>query len=112
MLIYQKVLKGKIKYPSSFPPNAKCLVNYILTKELSKRYGNLKNGVNEIKNNRFFKKKVWTALVNCKLKAPYIPKTSGKGDCRNFVDYDGEEEEEHDYIVPSSISSEDPFIEW
>ena len=41
MRIYQKVLKGKIKYPSSFPPNAKSLVKHILTKDLSKRYGNL-----------------------------------------------------------------------
>ena len=111
MLIYQKVLKGKIKYPSSFPSNAKSLVKHILTKDLSKRYGNLKNGVNDIKNHRFFKEMDWTALVKYKLKAPYIPKTSGKGDCRNFVDYD-DEEEEHDYDVPSIKSSEDPFIEW
>lgn len=111
MLIYQKVLKGKIKYPSSFPPNAKSLVKHILTKDLSKRYGNLKNGVNDIKNHRFFKELDWTGLVKYKLKAPYIPKTSGKGDCRNFVDYD-DEEEEHDYDVPSIKSSEAPFIEW
>ena len=41
MVIYQKVLKGKIKYPSSFPSYAKSLVKHILTKDLSKSYGNL-----------------------------------------------------------------------
>ena len=45
----------------------------------------------------FFKEMDWTSLVKCKLKASYIPKTSGKGDCRNFFDYDDEEkEEEHE----------------
>ena len=55
MLIYQKILKGKIKFPSSFPSNGKSLVNHLLTQDLSKRYGNLKGGVNDIKNHRFFK---------------------------------------------------------
>ena len=42
MLIYQKILKGKIKFPSSFPSNAKSLVKHLLVQDLSKRYGNLK----------------------------------------------------------------------
>ena len=50
MLIYQKILKGKIKFPSSFPSNAKSLVKHLLTQDLSKRYGNLKGGVDDIKN--------------------------------------------------------------
>ena len=109
MLIYQKILKGKIKFPSSFPSNAKSLVKHILTQDLSKRYGNLKNGVNDIKNHRFFNELDWSALLKAKLKPPYIPNTSGKGDCKNFVECD---EEDDDYEVPSIKSSEDPFIEW
>ena len=109
MLIYQKILKGKIKFPSSFPSNAKSLVKHLLTQDLSKRYGNLKGGVNDIKNHRFFKELDWHALVKYKIKPPYIPSTSGKGDCNNFADCD-EEEEEAD--VPSIKPSEDPFIDW
>ena len=68
MLIYQKILKGKIKFPSSFPSNAKSLVKHLLVQDLSKRYGNLKNGVNDIKDHRFFKELDWSALVKYKLK--------------------------------------------
>ena len=109
MLIYQKILKGKIKFPSSFPSNAKSLVKHLLVQDLSKRYGNLKGGVNDIKNHRFFKELDWNALVKYKLKAPYVPNVSGKGDCNNFaVSEDSDEDED----VPSIKPSEDPFIEW
>jgi len=110
MLIYQNILKGKLKFPSSFPSNAKSLVKHILTQDLSKRYGNLKNGVNDIKNHRFFKDLDWQALIKYKLKPPYVPKTSGKGGCDNFVPC--EEEEEEDYDIPSVNPSEDPFLNW
>ena len=45
MLIYQKILKGKLKFPSSFDSNAKNLVKYLLETDLSKRYGDLKGGI-------------------------------------------------------------------
>ena len=45
MLIYQKILKGKLKFPSSFDANAKSLVKHLLEADLSKRYGNLKGGI-------------------------------------------------------------------
>ena len=76
MLIYQKILKGKIKFPSSFDSNAKSLVKHLLEADLSKRYGNLKGGINDIKNHRFFKTMDWNALLIKALKAPYIPKIS------------------------------------
>ncbi len=109
MLIYQKILKGKIKFPSSFPSNAKSLVKHLLVQDLSKRYGNLKGGVDDIKNHRFFKELNWSSLVKYKIKAPYIPNTSGKGDCNNFAEC---EESDDDGEVPSIKPSEDPFIEW
>ena len=109
MLIYQKILKGKIKFPSSFPSNAKSLVKHLLTQDLSKRYGNLKGGVEDIKSHRFFKELDWSALVKYKLKPPYVPNTSGKGDCNNFAEC---EDEDDDDDVPSIKPSEDPFIEW
>lgn len=49
MLIYQKILKGKLKFPSSFDSNAKSLVKHLLEADLSKRYGNLKGGRIKVK---------------------------------------------------------------
>lgn len=76
MLIYQKILKGKIKFPSSFNANAKSLVKHLLEADLSKRYGNLKGGVDDIKMHRFFKGLDWTQLLNRTIKAPYMPKVT------------------------------------
>ena len=76
MLIYQKILKGKFKFPQSFNSNAKSLVKHLLEADLSKRYGNLKGGVSDIKNHRFFKGLDWDNLVNLKINPPYVPKVS------------------------------------
>ncbi len=103
-------MKGKIKFPSSFPSNAKSLVKHLLVQDLSKRYGNLKGGVDDIKNHRFFKELDWSALVKYKLKPPYAPNTSGKGDCNNLAECEDEDDDDDD--VPSIKPSEDPFIEW
>jgi hypothetical protein len=76
MLIYQKILKGKLKFPSSFDSNAKSLVKHLLEADLSKRYGNLRGGVNDIKNHRFFKGLDWSKLLQMELKPLYIPKVT------------------------------------
>jgi len=37
-------LKGKIKFPKSFDEGARSIVKHLVVADLSKRYGNLKNG--------------------------------------------------------------------
>ena len=44
MIIYQNILKGRLKFPSGFDSDAKSLVKHLLVADLSNRYGNLKNG--------------------------------------------------------------------
>merc|ERR1712166_1334310 len=48
MGIYQKILAGKIYFPRYFDKNAKALVKKLLTADLSKRHGNLKDGSQDI----------------------------------------------------------------
>ena len=45
MQIYQNILSGRLKFSTSFDPDAKSLVRHLLEHDLSKRYGNLKNGI-------------------------------------------------------------------
>jgi serine/threonine protein kinase len=86
MAIYQKILKGKVKFPRGFDRftillflliiknrNAKSLVKHLLVADLSKRYGNLKRGVNDIKKHRWFKNLDWEALVEKRIPVPYKP---------------------------------------
>jgi protein kinase A len=107
MLIYQKILKGKLKFPQSFNSNAKSLVKHLLESDLSKRYGNLKGGVNDIKNHRFFKGLDWENLVNMKVTPPYVPKVSSSGDTSNFQNYG-----DSDKLSPAIKPADDPFINW
>merc|ERR1712025_1515846 len=63
ILIYQKILSGKIVFPKFFDKNAKVLVKKLLTADLGKRFGNLKNGVDDIKGCKWFSGLNWNQLV-------------------------------------------------
>ncbi|MGH0178275.1 UNVERIFIED_CONTAM: hypothetical protein FKN15_077059 [Acipenser sinensis] len=69
--IYEKIVSGKV--------------------DLTKRYGNLKNGVNDIKNHKWFATTDWIAIYERKVEAPFIPKCRGPGDTSNFDDYEEED---------------------
>ena len=54
MDIYKKIINTKPRYPDKFDANLKSLTKHLLRRDLSKRYGNLKNGSKDIKEHRFF----------------------------------------------------------
>ena len=107
MMVYQKILKGKIKFPSGFDSNAKSLVKHLLESDLTKRYGNLKGGVKDIKGHRFFKELNWEKLINMELTPPYIPKVKSASDISNFSSYP-----DSDTPCPSIKKSENTFLDW
>merc|ERR1719226_392274 len=86
MGIYQKILSGKIVFPRVFDKDAKSLVKKLLTADLGKRYGNLKNGVDDIKNHKGFKDINWQSLFEKKLPVTFKPKVSSETDTSNFDD--------------------------
>lgn len=80
MGIYQKILKGKIKFPKDFDKlieillrNGKSLVKHLLVADLTKRFGNLKGGANDVMKHRFYSDIDWTLLYNKKIPAPFKP---------------------------------------
>jgi protein kinase A len=44
-----------------------------MQKDLSKRFGNLKNGINDIKNHPWFEGIDWLGILNKEINAPYLP---------------------------------------
>jgi hypothetical protein len=54
MAIYRKIINTKPRYPEGFDSRLKSLIKHLLRRDLSKRFGNLKNGAEDIKNHRFF----------------------------------------------------------
>lgn len=52
--IFKLIISEKIRFPRGFDPAAKSIIRHLTDKDLSKRYGNLKYGVEDVKNHRFF----------------------------------------------------------
>lgn len=45
MIIYQNILKGKIRFPKDFDKELKTIIKRLLTADVSSRLGMLKGGV-------------------------------------------------------------------
>uniref|UniRef100_A0A8C2C3M7 cAMP-dependent protein kinase n=1 Tax=Cyprinus carpio TaxID=7962 RepID=A0A8C2C3M7_CYPCA len=89
--IYEKIVSGKVRFPSHFSSDLKDLLRNLLQVDLTKRYGNLKNGVNDIKGHKWFSTTDWIAIYQRRVEAPFVPKCRGPGDTSNFDDYEEEE---------------------
>ena len=87
MGIYQQILAGKLSFPRYFDRNAKGLIKKLLTADLTKRYGCLKGGAEDIKKHKWFAGLDWQALFNRQATAPIIPRVSGATDTSNFDPY-------------------------
>ncbi|CAF1197931.1 unnamed protein product [Rotaria sordida] len=88
--IYEKIVSGKVRFPSHFSSDLKDLLRNLLQVDLTKRFGNLKNGVDDIKTHKWFSATDWIATYQRKVEAPFIPKTKGPGDASNFDEYEEE----------------------
>ena len=107
MMVYQKILKGKIKFPTGFDSNAKSIIKHLLEQDLTKRYGNLRGGIKDITGHRFFKNINWDDLLAKKIPPPYIPKVKSDDDISNFSSYP-----DSDTKGVSLKKNEDPFLDW
>ena len=105
MNIYHNILKGKVLFPKNFNSKAQSLVKHLLQADLSKRYGNLLNGVKDIQNHRFFKEVDWNKVTSFRNEPSYKPSVKGADDSSLFQTY----EESTRKIIPLK-PSEDPFL--
>lgn len=107
LLIYQKILKCKYQFTRAFDSHAKSLIKHLLVVDLSKRFGNLKKGVDDIKKHRWFKGLDWGMLVRKEIRMPYQPFIPSPGDTSHFMDYPGSHT-----TAPALLASADPFLHW
>ncbi|RNA08044.1 cAMP-dependent kinase catalytic subunit alpha, partial [Brachionus plicatilis] len=87
--IYEKIVSGKVRFPSHFSPDLVDLIVNLLQLDLTRRFGSLKNGVNDVKNHRWFQEIKWKDIFDRKVAAPLIPLYK-EGDASNFEQYDEE----------------------
>lgn len=103
MKTYEKILLGKIHFPSFFHPDVVDLLTKLITADLSSRLGNLLNGPADIRNHPWFGEVVWEKLLTKDIETPYEPQiTAGVGDSSLFDHYP---EEQSTY----GIIAEDPY---
>lgn len=88
MKIYEKIVACNVHYPTHFSSELKDLSKNILTPDLSKRYGILKNGINDIKFHKWFQGQNWISILKEDVAPPFAPKVKGAGDHSNFEKYD------------------------
>ena len=100
-----------MRYPNHLKPSAKDLISNLLQTDLTKRYGNLKNGIEDIKGHKWFAGLDWEALKQRKVDPPFVPSvTGGAGDDSNFQTY-----EEDPDLAPTAGAVdpyEDKFRDW
>jgi len=72
--IYEKIVSGHLRFPSHFSVNLKDLLKNLLQVDLTKRVGNLKNGVIDVKQHKWFQNTDWMLIYERRIKAPYMPK--------------------------------------
>lgn len=75
------------KYPPIIDPTARDLLQHLLTTDLTRRYGNLKNGYRDITNHKWFATLDFMLLLQRKIKPPHIPHLKNSGDTSNFDKY-------------------------
>ncbi|XP_066592015.1 cAMP-dependent protein kinase catalytic subunit alpha-like [Prorops nasuta] len=88
MKIYEKVVAGKFKFAGHFNDNLKDILTNLLQVDLTRRFGNLKDGCNDIKNHAYFKSINFLEIYRKEVKPTFIPKSGEPGDTSNFDIYD------------------------
>ncbi|KAF5297699.1 hypothetical protein FQA39_LY12030 [Lamprigera yunnana] len=90
MMIYEKIVSGKYKFAQHFSSELRDLLHNILQLDLTRRYGNLKNGTVDIKTHMWFKDINWLHIYYRKVEPPYIPSCKSLGDTSNFDTFEEE----------------------
>lgn len=84
LALYGNIMDGKFTMQKIFSKDFDHLVRNLLQVDVTKRYGNLKNGINDIKMHQWFKYLNWITLFNQEMDVPYCPKVNGESDVSNF----------------------------
>jgi len=86
--IYEKILSdAPIAFPSHFHKDARDLIRSLLQHDLTRRFGCMRNGADDIKNHKWFSSINWKKLENREATAPWQPPKQEPGSCGNYDKY-------------------------
>ncbi|KAK9862106.1 hypothetical protein WJX84_003475 [Apatococcus fuscideae] len=96
---YKKILGGRFTFPPHFSISSRDLIRKLLVADLSKRYGCLASGVDDIKNHPWFKGTDWGAAEALVHEPPIKPTVKSPDDTTNFDDYSSLPPILHDHVL-------------
>ncbi|SPO22564.1 probable cAMP-dependent protein kinase catalytic subunit [Ustilago trichophora] len=88
ILIYEKILAGKLIFPEQIDQVSRDLISSLLTADRSRRLGNLRGGASDVKNHPWFYGVDWKALQEGRIPPPIVPYLGQPGDTSNFSKYE------------------------
>ena len=115
-------LTAKMKFTKDFDPNAKSLIKHLCHHDLTKRYGALQDGIEQVKRHRFFEGLQFDKIATKGMNAPFKPNpVVTKQDLRDKVEgnsksvnisYDKMSVSNNNKEFPPIKTARDPFTEW
>ncbi|KAJ8964817.1 hypothetical protein NQ314_004624 [Rhamnusium bicolor] len=84
MRIYEKIIVARYKMPRIFSTDLQDIIKNLLQTDLSRRFGNLRNGIQDLKNHKWFKDTDWLAVYNRQVEPPFKPTIKSTSDTTNF----------------------------
>ncbi|XP_076255095.1 cAMP-dependent protein kinase catalytic subunit 1-like isoform X2 [Rhynchophorus ferrugineus] len=87
MKVYEKIISCKYKCPAFFTLELSDLIRNLLQIDLSRRYGNLRNGSADIKGHRWFHHINFEGIYNRQIDPPFKPKVKSPSDTSNFEEF-------------------------
>jgi serine/threonine protein kinase len=85
--IYEKILAGRIQFPTHFHVHAKDFIRRLLTADRVQRLGNLRGGAGDVKRHKWFRGVDWDGLKARTVRSPIQPRYRHPGDTGNFEKY-------------------------
>ena len=108
--IFKMILYQKLKFPPSMPDDAKSLIRHLTDHDLSKRYGNLKHGSEDVKQHRFYDGIDFFGVLSQAVVAEYVPFEGHKKMWMRAEGVRAEEVLENEGV--EEVGEVDPFKGW
>jgi serine/threonine protein kinase len=91
--IYTNIIKATIPWPMKISKDLKDFIEGLLEKDPKARLGCSEHGIDEIKNNKWFKGLKWEKVYKRTIKTPFEIEVNDPGDTKYFSEYEEVKEE-------------------
>lgn len=114
--IFEMITNNKILFPRGHDEATKSIIRHLCDHDLTKRYGCLKNGIEDVKGHTFFKNINFKTLNSMETRAPHVPEKLSKKLVNQATGVNGMTHdkipEARDCSNRSIAKYEDPFLSW